>query len=89
MTTSGLGSDVVARNFLSKWQVLDRFLCLIAALDTPALIDVFKVHGSTSEVDFHLNRFVGGGVLDYMESRFCDDVGGNYPYGGTDVCPWA
>ena len=74
--------------FLSKRQAIDGFLYLIADLDTPALVDVVKVQGSTCEVDSPLNSFVGGGALDCIESRFCSDEGGNYPSRDTDVCPW-
>ena len=84
---SCLGSDVVATNFLLKGQALDGFWCLIASLDTPALIDVFIVSRSATEVDLPPNQFVGSGALGYTKLTFCNDVDGNYPFGGTDVCP--
>ena len=71
-----------------KRQVINEFQYSVAALATPALIKKILVHGSTSERDFLLNKFIGGRALDYKESRICSDVGGNYPSRGTDVCPW-
>ena len=57
MTTSGIQAVLswfgcCCNKFLSKRQVLDGFLCLVAALDTPTLIDVFKVAGLLLKLTF-------------------------------------
>ena len=52
---------------------------------TPVLIDVFKVHRSTSKDGFHLNKFGKGEAFGYKRSLFYNGVGGNYRFGGTDV----
>ena len=63
--------------------MLNDCLRLIPADNTLTLIDVLKFFGSTSEDDFHPNKFVRYEVLHCIESRFCIDVGGSYLVRGT------
>ena len=86
--TRTMCSDNRSVRKIEVW-IIEVRLYLAAALNTPTLINIFLVRGSTSEGDFPPNKFVADRALDCKELRVYSDVGGNYPSGGTDVCPWA
>ena len=63
-----------------------RGISLIAAHNTPALVDVSWVRGSTSENAHPPNKFIWGEALECKGLRICSVVDGSYPFGVGLTC---